>query len=96
MAWVLAGAALLGFAGWTGRGPLRAAALAALVAGFLYSFQVYPRTDARLLFLGAAAAGAAAGWIMRRRPLSDAAAGALATGLASLLFALFGPADGLF
>ena len=100
MAWLGFGAFLLLLAIFADRGRrldiVSSVALVLLVGAAVTACLVYPLTTILLLYVGAFCGA----WVIARasawRRRRDWRAGALAAGLASVAFAVFGPSEGLF
>lgn len=100
MAWLALGTLLLAIAAapaGVGRvvDAAGAASLILIAAAALWSLKVYPWPLAGLVLLGSAALGLLLWPLARRLPLAVRLPIG-AAGAGALLFALFGPADGLF
>lgn len=101
LAWYFAASLLLTFAFaanlWRPRRRIGAALAAAVAfAAFVYGFSVYPGWLPPAAFTAAAVVAVPASLFVQPARRAAASAAALALGTAIALFALFGPADGLF
>jgi hypothetical protein len=99
--WLAAGLALLALSAGAASRPVRwtlfgAVAASATILGFLGSLRVYPPLKALFALALATAGILLLRWLMPFTPGSRGRLPVLLAGLALTLFALFGPAGGLF